>query len=155
MTLVGILGILAALFGPGWMFLVILLAAAVWYAFNFKRKDLIKKAEIVNQPIILHSFPTEFSFVLRDNSTITVTVYFSLPSTQQLFIEQLNHETSKILLRYGAHFTDPPSTTAVDDHLQTALARFQNENAIPVLRAELTSYIHTPVPPKPPSNMYV
>ena len=106
-------------------------------------------------PFTLHAYPTEFTLLLADNSTVKTTVHFQIPADKQILIEQLNHVTSKELLIFAARKHKRPTATELQNHLHLALVEFQNENDIAVLRVEISANIHFPKNSSPSGGLYV
>ena len=92
----------------------------------------------------LLAFNTEFTAVLADASTISTTVLFQIPTVRSGITDNLNRITEAILLRFARDRGTPPTPREIEDHLETALVQFQNENQIPVLRVQVITNAHTP-----------
>jgi hypothetical protein len=91
---------------------------------------------------VLDAFNTEFTAPLADRSTLRITVHFQIPPSSPQFVEQLNRVTEAKLIPYIQPFVDPPNRLQIQDFLNEALVRFQDENQVAVLRVEVPIAIH-------------
>jgi hypothetical protein len=153
MLIILILGIFAAFSVAPFMILVFGLAGLLWCLFNARRKELIKRAEIVSQPIILNSYNVEFTTALAGyESLIHTTVHFQAPSDFK-YLEQLNRVTENLLIHFSLSCKEPPQQEAVAQYLRQSLVQFQNENNLSVLRLNVPLLF--PVAPDRPTGINV
>jgi hypothetical protein len=133
------------------------IAALVYFGFlDRERKQLTMELQAVPLLVPLDAYNTEFVSPLADRSTVRITVHFQVPralnsvapstyGTPQLpshFVEQLNRVTEAKLITFTQSFGDPPSRLELEDFLNRELVQFQNENSVPVLRANVPIAIH-------------
>jgi hypothetical protein len=136
--------------------------------YTTKRADIIARARLkdlefrdgdFHQTMVeMDAIQIDFKPPLADRSRLIVTIQFMLPRrlndvplnpyTYDLLpgdpriVTQLNRVTEAKLMTYVQNFTEPPPLSSIEDHLNTVLVQFQNENKIPVLRVNVILVVH-------------
>lgn len=147
---------------------VLLILGACYLAIGSQRKAYANEADILNQPIYLDAFNTEFICPLSNRSTLRITVHFQIPRELNVaipassyyaspppphIVEQLNRVTEAKLFVYTQQFSEPPDRPRIEDYLREALVQLQDENNISVLRIEVPIII--PIAPGRPRGVNV
>jgi hypothetical protein len=142
LVLSGLIAIaVALLFNNYYLALIVLLLMVAAIALG--RAHDRAEAELKITPLLvpLHSFNTDFTAPLADDTTLQVTVHFQIPSSVG-DTEQLNRITENILVPFCLPLSKPPVASQIEEHLQTRLVQFQDENNIPVLRVNVPIVFH-------------
>ncbi len=121
--------------------LLVLCLTIVLFCWNLSREQKLVSPEAYRRAIPLHTFNTEFTLLLADTSTTSTTILFQISGGHA---ESLNRMTEAILLRFAATMQTPPNAKEIEDHLETSLVQFQDENQIAVLRVQVLTHIHIP-----------
>lgn len=136
----------------GLSLLAIGLGITGWVVCDKRKHILVPSVSALQNPRPLHLFNTEFTCVLSDNSTLVITVFFEV---DDFTVEKrLNQTTEKELLVFLSN-KKPLPAAEIEQHLERALVRFQDENLISVLRIKVTAVAHMRPRDQPQGGAFV